>query len=628
MQSFVSNLRRILASAGWTPTRCWPARHRGIDSASEPRWPDGGDWYLARNLVAGVQFAACAPNLRFVRLDRSSAWFSMAFAVIGECRPTVPSGVESRLQRRALRGFEGVQGPRPPGERRIRVAGSRRFFPITVQIRQMVPCTPGHCRVALLSPSDDLRRGMSSLAAATGQGGAPRRVPLLWPVASALWFRFPRRVGALSPSMSVLLRDGDWTASIPVLGAIMLPASLITGMVVATSQSSLLWAYDFWPAPVMLAMGALGAGPGVWAAFGYLIGLLFFWHNNEGRGWAHVLIGQSPSYTYLRDSGHGIFYSFTHTALPVIVVAMVLLQLAVIVPAVAAACRGLISRPLRRHRKIRTLVEGVLSAMIIALLAYQWQLAAQYAIRAFWTINSAGPDAAAFDMLRSLGWSLCVVAVIISVLRWTATLLLPRHPALLLPRGTMKRIELPWPLTVAGQALLVTLLAAGVLATVSQSVFFFEVVAGGLIVRTMVLPRIPGFARVVNLVPAAIRIVLLFVVAYLISKQRVGAAYVAHVPDVTSFAETAGLVILASAVVLVAREPRPWLPSWVHRRRQRPKDAPGVPGRQRWSAGGPLRCLAFDHQTALSTFRIPQHDRPRLVRRPRGSGAASAPNPG
>ena len=34
----------------------------------------------------------------------------------------------------------------------------------------------------------------------------------------------------------------------------------------------------------MLAIGALGAGRGVWAAFGYLIGLLFFWHDDQGRG--------------------------------------------------------------------------------------------------------------------------------------------------------------------------------------------------------------------------------------------------------------------------------------------------------------------------------------------------------
>ncbi len=365
-------------------------------------------------------------------------------------------------------------------------------------------------------------------------------------------------------------------ASIPLLGAVVVPASLVGGMVAATSQSSPLWAYDFWPAPVMLGIGALGAGLGVWAAVGYLIGLLFFWHDNQGRGLAHARIGQTYSYTYLRDSGHGIFYSFAHTILPVIVVAMVLLQLAVIVPAVAAACRGLISRPLCRHRKTRIVVEGVLSTLIIALLAVQWQLAAQYAIRPFWTFTSQTPDTVAFNMLRSLGWSLVAVGVIVSVLRWTATLLLPRHPMPVLPRGTLKRIELPWPLTVAGQALLITLLAAGVLATVSQSIIFFQVVAVGLILRTMVLPRIPGFARVVNLVPAAIRIVLLFVVAYLVSKWRVGAAYAASAPDLMSFAETAGLVILASAVILVAREPTPWLPSWIDRRGQRPKDGPGV----------------------------------------------------
>jgi hypothetical protein len=36
--------------------------------------------------------------------------------------------------------------------------------------------------------------------------------------------------------MSVLLRDGDWMTSIPVLGAVVLPASLIAGMVVATAN--------------------------------------------------------------------------------------------------------------------------------------------------------------------------------------------------------------------------------------------------------------------------------------------------------------------------------------------------------------------------------------------------------
>jgi hypothetical protein len=35
----------------------------------------------------------------------------------------------------------------------------------------------------------------------------------------------------------------------------------------------------------------------------------------------------------------------------------------------------MISRPLNRHRKIRMVVEGVQSRLIIALLAVQWQLA-------------------------------------------------------------------------------------------------------------------------------------------------------------------------------------------------------------------------------------------------------------
>jgi hypothetical protein len=376
--------------------------------------------------------------------------------------------------------------------------------------------------------------------------------------------------------MSVLLRDGDWATSIPVLGAVVLPASLIAGTMVATSQSSPLWAYDFWPAPVMLAIGALGAGPGVWAAFGYLIGLLFLRHDAPGSGLAGATYGTPPS-------GNGIFYSFAHATLPLIVVAMVLIQLAVIVPAAAAACRGPISRPLHRHPRIRTVAEGVLSTVIIALLAYQWQLAAQYAIRPFWTFALLGQwTDAPFDMLRSLGWYLCAVGVIVSVLRWAATLLLPRHPVPVLPRGTVKRIELPWPLTMTGQALVVTLLAAGVLANVSQGVVFFAVVAGGLMLRSMVLPRIPGFARVVNLVPVAIRLVVLFVVAYQISTWRVGAAYSSHasLPEgLTSFAETAGLVVLASAVLLVARQPRPWLPGWMSRRSPGPNDGPGVSSR-------------------------------------------------
>jgi hypothetical protein len=415
---------------------------------------------------------------------------------------------------------------------------------------------------------------LSSAAATGGKDSAPGRASPLRPVNSALWFRFPRRVGALSPSMSVLLRDGDWTTSIPVLGAVVLPASLIAGMVVATSQRSPLWAYEFWPALVRLAIGALGAGPGVWAAFGYLIGLLFLRHDAPGSGLAGATSGIPPP-------GNGSFYSFAHATLPLIVVAIVLIQLAVIVPGVAVACRGLISRPLRRHPKIRTVAEGVLSTAIIALLAYQWQLAAPYAIRPFWTFALGqwrNVPHAPFDVLRSLGWYLCAVAVVVSVLRWAATLLLPR-PAPGLARGTVKRIELPWPLTMAGQALVVTLLAAGVLATVRQGVVFFAVVAAGIMLRSMVLPRIPGFGRVVNLVPAAIRIVVLFVVAYQISTWRVGAAYSSHAHGLASFAETAGLVVLASAVVLVARRPRPWLPSWMSRRSPGSRDAPGVSGR-------------------------------------------------
>jgi hypothetical protein len=368
--------------------------------------------------------------------------------------------------------------------------------------------------------------------------------------------------------MSVLLRDGDWTTSTnPVLGAVVLPASLIAGVLVAVSQQSPLWAYDFWPAPVMIAIGALGAAPGVWAALGYLIALLFVWHDNQGRGLQHAPVGGDFSYADLRYMDHGMFYSFGHTTLPVIVVAMVLLQLAVIVPAAAVVCRSLISRRLQRHPSIRNAAEGALSTVIIVLLAYQWHLAAQYAIRPFWTFSESVADTAPVAMLGSLGWALLGAAVVASLVRWTATtLVVARRAPAALPRRTVKRVEMPWPVTTASSALIVTLLAAGVLSSVEQGVLFFAVVAGGLILRNLLLPRIPGFAHVVNLVPAAVRLVALFVLAYLISAWRVGAAYAENARDLSSFAITAGLTVLTSAVFLVAPQPTPWLPNWIGHR--------------------------------------------------------------
>lgn len=399
---------------------------------------------------------------------------------------------------------------------------------------------------------------MSSAEAFHRRGGGSG-AGLLGPVATALWLRLPRHIGVLSPSLSALLRDGDWTTSIPLLGAALPPAALLGGALVATSQSTPLWANDFWTAPVMLAIGVLGAGAGVWAALGYLIGLLLLWHDDHGQG-----IGQP--YRDLREVGRGALEAFGHTTLPVIVAALVLLQLTVIVPAVAAGCRGLLTPMLRRRRKIRTFAEGLLSTVVVALMVVQWQLAAQYAVRPYWTFAGSSPDVAPFDVLRSLGWYLVAIAATVSVLRWVATLILARPASFELPLGGVRHIELPWPLTVTAQALLVTLLAAGVLATVGQGVIFFAVVAGGLILRGLLLPRIPGLARAVNVVPVLIRLVVLFVVAYLISRWRVGAAYNAQAHELTSFAETAALAILASAVLLIARQPRPWLPSWVQRR--------------------------------------------------------------
>ena len=165
--------------------------------------------------------------------------------------------------------------------------------------------------------------------------------------AESLWIGWPRRVAVISQTLAGLLRDGRWLSAVPLVGLLAPVAAAVVGFLVAVRQVHPLWSYSYAPAVVMAAAGALGAGIGLWACLGYIIGLFFFWHSSQG-----LPLSQTPlpdqSYHQLRAQGDGVFSAFIHSYLGVIVAVLVLIEIAILVPAIVMSCRSLLSRLLRK----------------------------------------------------------------------------------------------------------------------------------------------------------------------------------------------------------------------------------------------------------------------------------------
>ena len=187
--------------------------------------------------------------------------------------------------------------------------------------------------------------------------------------------------------------------------------------------------------------------------------------------------------------------------------------------------------------------EGVLSTALIGLLASQWTKAVQYAIRPYWTFEKyASPDTNAFNPLRDHAGTVWKVAVLVSAVRWALTVAYPQpRPQRL--RASLRPVRVWWPIPMLFQTVLVTVFAGGVLASVGQGEVFAAVVAAGLFVRKLVLPRIPGVSKAVNAVPVLIRLAAIVGVGYLIGRWRVGAAYHSNSQSLVSFAETIAVTV-------------------------------------------------------------------------------------
>ncbi|MEN3310189.1 MAG: hypothetical protein V7603_6391 [Micromonosporaceae bacterium] len=326
----------------------------------------------------------------------------------------------------------------------------------------------------------------------------------MWSVAAlALWRRLPELAARLSGTLRVVLRDGDYLLSWPVVAALAPPLALLLGLLLGAVHPGPVFSSSLAVVLVLAAVAGTGAALGCLALVGYAVGDLAL-HRHAGVGHPY---GASVVDTLLRTDAAALD---TY---------LVLAGLVVVAPLVATAVRQRGQR-LVRPGTTRLAIGFVLAAVVQALLAYLWGQAAAYLIRPVWSFWNAAPDAGPIGILQHDGGWIALVTVLAVAGRGALTLLAQRHPASPASpphlRFRMPR-RWPWPVPVALRAAVFTLLLSGLTGTAPGAAVVFALLVGLGALRYRVVPALESYVRVVDRVPLVLRVLACCLVAYLLA---------------------------------------------------------------------------------------------------------------
>lgn len=364
-------------------------------------------------------------------------------------------------------------------------------------------------------------------------------------LAQFLWRDVPAAAARVSPFAGRVLGDGAYLTAWPAVAVALPAAALAAGFAVGAWRplSDQLFTYFFaWPA-ILLGLGSLGGGVGVWAWLGFVVG--------DFVVFPHVMYELQPLDRFLREQ------------LPILIVDEVLLGLVVLSPLAVATLPDSVLRPLagRLRPGVQLGARLVLAALVAAFTAASWAVSARVLIRPVGTFHGTILQPQAVQGLDAGLWPLAGVAVAGAVLRVLLAGMAERpglHPvrapvrAAAGPRGTVVRAVIGGTLVGVG--------LAGLADTPSDvPILVAAAVVAGLL-RSSVLPRLRGYALVIGRVPALLRVFAISVLGYLVGRSLLDASSLGGALQ-TSFQPvllTAVVALIVGAVLLPGPpSPRP-----------------------------------------------------------------------
>lgn len=329
--------------------------------------------------------------------------------------------------------------------------------------------------------------------------------------AELMWVRAPAAVHRLSRTLGLILADGAYLRAWPPVAVILpIAAGLLgafLGGIYGVITGEALFAASFLVVALMAVPAGFGAGVGLAAWIGFVAADLVFTDR-----------GSLPGFDPYRASGFAAHAGRGYV--PLAMAYLLLFGLLVITP-LAARAFALRAEAVagRRQKDLAVPAGGGVSILVTAGLAYAWAQAVPVMIRPLWTFSGDVPDAEALRPMQTHPVLLAVLMGVAAAGRLVLSALASAQPDGR-PVPIEPRPHRPWAvaaLRTAGppiQALVITLLLAGLVTGLLRGVLFGLFVLGILAIRVIVIPMIPGYARVVRRTPLLLRMVVCALAAY------------------------------------------------------------------------------------------------------------------
>jgi hypothetical protein len=346
-------------------------------------------------------------------------------------------------------------------------------------------------------------------------------------LADLFWRRLPARGLRVSPVLGAILGDGGYLRAWPPVAAAAPPLAFAVGLLLGGGHRHETYTYSIWLLVVLGVIAGFGAALGMWAWLGYVLGdLLFYDRSKTGL-----------------FSGPG---SHVYSALAITYV--LLATLLVVGPLIATGFRFRLTRSLGDRPGALESGFGV-HLVLQATFAYMWAQAAAFLIRPLWSYQNASPDIAGIAPVQTHSGRLAVATALAVAVRAGATLWSRRRASRRITTVVMPELRRPVPrfppwATAPLMAIALTLLLSGLISGRRQGAVVALLFTAILLIRALVVPRIPGWIDLVDRVPLLARALGAAAISYLLAKYIV----VPKAHSGSSFSPLVTTVVLSMAV--------------------------------------------------------------------------------
>lgn len=356
--------------------------------------------------------------------------------------------------------------------------------------------------------------------------------PRFVPAANLLWRTLPERARRVSVLLAAIIGDGAYLRAWPPIAAIVPPALLVIGLLIGADHDHETYTYSLALLTLLAVIAGFGAALGFWTWLGYVLGDL-------------LLFDRSPYPTVFAGSTDRVY-------IPILISYALLGALLMFTPIIATGFRFRATRAMPRSSGWVTGGAFAFQAVIQSMLTYSWAQSTAFLIRPFWSYQDSFPDIAAITPLQQHSGRLALATGAAVVARGALTVWSlragPRTDGAKRERAVQTRparrpvpVWIRVPLTAIGM----TVLASGLLSGFRQGILVATLLAVILMVRAVVVPRIPVWSTMIRRVPLLVRAAFATWFAYLLAKHFVvpeaDRGTVAFTPVVTSIVWSAGI---------------------------------------------------------------------------------------